>query len=232
MLCFYFLCVTVRLSFCELKFLYERQGTVTAQTTLLLLDCLHLFFYLFMIIKKGKENQVPSNCVLISHCQNHNQRTWMCSTIFFGGGSLFNSKGEKRVRQSIIHLFSWLTSNYSQLIQNDSLSLNITKCHERNKKTRPTEKIHLILLNLLQRFLCWHLLLVNSLDRCVASFFFSFLPGSNVSDISYKQSFTVNVNLSFIQIFIQTSVPHIQHWTAQPRDEEAQFCNTVYTFVT
>lgn len=140
MLCFYFLCVTVRLSFCELKFLYERQGTVTAQTTLLLLDCLHLFFYLFMIINKGKENQVPSNCVLISHCQNHNQRTWMCSTIFFGGGSLFNSKGEKRVRQSIIHLFSWLTSNYSQLIQNDSLSLNITKCHERNKKTRPTGK--------------------------------------------------------------------------------------------
>lgn len=53
MLCFYFLCVTVRLSFCEWKFLYERQGTVTAQTTFLLLDCLHLFLFIYDN-KKGK----------------------------------------------------------------------------------------------------------------------------------------------------------------------------------
>lgn len=38
-------------------------------------------------------------------------------------------------------------------------------------------------------------------------------------DISYTQSFTVNVNLSFIQILSQTLVPHIQHWTTEPSNK-------------
>lgn len=174
MLCFYFLCVTVRLSFCELKFLYERQGTVTAQTTLLLLDCLHLFFYLFMIIKKGKENQIPSNCVLISHCQNHNQRTWMCSTIFLGGGIIIQLKGRKEGQTE--HYSPFFLIN-RQLLTANSEWLTVAEHNQMPRKKQKDKthwKIHLILLNLLQRFLCWHLLLVNSLDRCVAFFFFLF----------------------------------------------------------
>lgn len=64
-LCIVLLCVTVCLSFrvhvYEWKFLYERQGTVIAQTTFLLLNCLRLF-YLFMIKKKGKIRYLETVC--------------------------------------------------------------------------------------------------------------------------------------------------------------------------
>ena len=131
------------------------------------------YFYLFMIIKKGKENQVPSNCVLISHCQNHNQRTWMCCTIL-GGGDIIQLKGRKEGQAE--HYSPFFLIN-RQLLTANSEWLTVAEHNQMPRKKQKDKthwKIHLILLTLLQCFLCWHLLLVNSLDRCVAFLFFLF----------------------------------------------------------
>lgn len=60
----------------------------------------------------------------------------------------------------------------------------------------------------------------------------SFLLDSNVSDISYIQSFTVNVcKLELRPNLKPASVPHVQHLTTKTSNAGAQYSNTVHISV-